>query len=83
MVIGLLPYNNDEKSIYLLFEREKNRRHFKEIDKQELINKTREDYHKLLLHMEKICKYVVYTEKRSPEMIAKEIIKLIGKPSNI
>ena len=38
-VIGLLPYEDDEKSIQLLFDREQQRKHFRDEDPKELLEK--------------------------------------------
>ena len=46
-VVGLLPFENDEKSIKLLFQRERKREHFSGMDLEELNENVRKDYLKL------------------------------------
>ena len=82
-VIGLLPFQDEKKSTSLLFSREKERSHFKNMDQKELEEKTCEDYLKLLPHMKKICTHIIYIENKSLKQIVGEISALIPSTSNI
>lgn len=77
IIIGLLPSKNTKKSIKFLFEREKRRKHFKEISKVELYKKIKEDYNKFPILFEKFCDFIVYVEGKSPDRLAQEIIEKI------
>ncbi len=77
-VIGLLPFEDDEKSIKFLFDREKNREHFKEMDEKKLFDQTEEDYFKFLKVTGEICKKIVYVGGKSVGEITEEIIKKIS-----
>lgn len=77
IVIGLLPSKNIAKSITFLFEREKNRRHFKNIDKKALFIKTKKSYKKFPILFKELGDFVVYVEGKTPNKIANEIKKWI------
>jgi shikimate kinase len=73
IVIGLLPFKEDEKSIKFLFEREKERKHFKNLNKEELFEKTSKDYLKYPLIFKDFCDFIFYVEDNSVEQIVEEI----------
>ncbi|MBT3407374.1 hypothetical protein HN415_01690 [Candidatus Woesearchaeota archaeon] len=75
IIIGLLPSKNEKESIQFLFERERERKHFKSIDKIELFEKVEKDYKKYPLLFNKICKEIIYVKDKTPIEIVKEIIK--------
>lgn len=80
IVIGLLPSRNINESVNFLFEREKNRKHFKKTNKKELFNETKKDYRKFPKLFNEFCNFVIYTKDKPPEEIIKEItIKLYDK----
>ncbi|MBM3232464.1 hypothetical protein FJZ21_03770 [Candidatus Pacearchaeota archaeon] len=80
IIVGLLPSENSEESIKLLFEREKERPHFKEMDKKELMEKTIRSFNRFPPLFEKFCNLVIYTKGKTPDKIANEIVKsLAGK----
>tara|TARA_Y100000310_G_C20628852_1_gene787474 strand:- start:140 stop:679 length:540 start_codon:yes stop_codon:yes gene_type:complete len=73
-IIGILPSKNEEKSINFLFEREKNRIHFKKMCDEELFNKTKKDYVKFEPLFKEFCDLIVYVMDKSTEEIVNEII---------
>jgi len=77
IIFGLLPYENNSKSIKLLFSREQKRIHFKEKDKKELLKRTKKDYPKFLPIFKKFCDYIVFTKDKSPKKISNEIVRLL------
>ncbi len=79
IVIGLLPSENIEESVKFLFEREKERKHFKESDKTELSKKVDEDLGKFPPIFKGWCNFVVYTKDKTSEQIADEIVKKIKR----
>lgn len=74
IVIGLLPSKNNGESINFLFEREKERLHFKAINKKELFKKVKEDYRKFPTLFRELCDFVIYTKGKTPEKVGEEII---------
>jgi len=74
VIFGLLPYENENKSIKMLFEREKKRDHFKDMDKDELYAKVKKSYSKFPSLFQKDCNFIIYTQNKTPEKIANEII---------
>lgn len=79
IVIGLLPSKDTEESIKILFEREKERPHFKEMDKTQLMEKTVRSFNRFPTLFDKFCKSVVYTKGKTPEKIADEIVNNLKK----
>jgi hypothetical protein len=75
IIVGLLLFKNDEKSIKLLFQRERKRKHFKGIDSRELKAKVKKDYLKLKPILKKTSNFIIYTQKRNPESIADKIFQ--------
>lgn len=80
IVIGLLPYQDKEKSIKLLYERERERQHFKEINDKDLFEKTKKSYDNFEI-FDKYCNLIVYTGDKTPQRIADEIVDFIKKLS--
>lgn len=78
IVIGLLPYEDKEKSIRLLFDRERKRLHFREMNDKDLLEKTRRSYDNFDTFNE-YCNLIVYTEDKSPQDVAMEVIDFIKK----
>ena len=74
-IVGLLPSRNIKESIDFLFEREKERAHFKEMDKKELFEKTKKDYKKFPRIFNELCDVVIYVKDKSSESVADEIVK--------
>ena len=74
IVIGLLPSKNIDQSIKFLFEREKERKHLKNMDKKDLLTKTKKDYKKFPTLFRKLCTFIVYTQGKNPDEIAGEVI---------
>ena len=74
IVIGLLPYKDKKRAIKFLFEREKNRIHFKEMNKKDLFEKTKKSYVKFPKIFEENCNLIIYTENKTSNKIAKEIL---------
>lgn len=77
IVIGLLPSKKIRESVNFLFEREKERVHFKNLDKKELLMKTRGDYKKFSSLFEKLCDTIIYVKGKTPEEVADEIKRKI------
>ena len=77
-IAGLLPSENEEESVKFLFEREKERVHFREIDKAELHKKVDDDYRKFPPLFREFCNMIVYTRGKTPEKIAEEIIRKVS-----
>src|SRR5690606_32881559 len=77
IVVGLLPYKEDDKSIRLLFNREKKRKHFEDMDKEELMSKTVESYNRLKIYLTKHSNYLIYTGRRAPESIVNEVEEIL------
>ncbi len=74
IVIGLLPSKNVKESIKILFEREKRRGHFKDMNEKELYKKVNEDFKRFPPIFKKLCKFIIYINNKSPKKIAQEII---------
>lgn len=74
-VIGLLPSKDIEKSIKFLFEREKEREHFKEMGLKELFDKVNDSYGKFPQILEDLCNFIVYVNDKSAEEVADEILE--------
>lgn len=79
IVIGLLPFQDENKSINLLFKREEKRLHFKEEDSTELLKRVSKDYKKFPHLFKSFCNLIIYTKEKSPLDISKEIILLLKK----
>ena len=78
VVIGLLPFKDANKSVVLLFKRERERKHFKDMDKKELLSKVRRNYNKFPRIFKSFCDITLYTENRKPEVVAEKIIKKLN-----
>jgi len=74
IVIGLLPFKDKNKSIKLLFNREKKRKHFKDLDKKVLLSKVKRHYKKFPPILKNFCNILIYTENKNPKEIANEIV---------
>jgi shikimate kinase len=77
LVIGLLPYKNQKKSLILLFKRESKRKHFKKVDKALLLKKVTKDYKKFPLIFKQFCDIIIYMENKTPSKVAQEAISKI------
>jgi shikimate kinase len=75
IVFGLLPSKDINKSIKFLFDREKERVHFKSMDSSELLKKVDNHFRKFPLVLKEFCNYIIYTENKDPEKVADEMIK--------
>lgn len=78
-VIGLLPFTDEEKSIKLLFKREKNRKHFKKTNKKELSERVKRHYKKFPKIFNRFCDVVVYTENEKPNVLADKIVDYVNR----
>jgi shikimate kinase len=78
LVFGFLPYKDSMKSIDFLYEREKERNHFKDLDKKELFEKVKRNY----LELEPVIKdtscHIIYVMKKTPEKIVDELLSKIN-----
>lgn len=77
-VIGLIPDVDDTKSIEFLFNRERQRSHFKEKTDQELRDKVKKNYLEIVPYLRKIADILVVTNDKTPEKIVQEIITKIN-----
>lgn len=75
--ICLIPFNDIPKSIELLYNREINREHFKELDSKTIKENTRKYYLEFLDVYEKYCDKIIYTENKSVNDISEEIISYL------
>lgn len=82
IVIGLLPFTDEDKVVKLLFKREKNRKHFRNTNKKELSEKVRRHYKKFPKIFKTFCDLVVYTENERPLVIADEIVNFVHENKN-
>ena len=78
IVIGLLPSKKQNESIKYIFEREQNRLHFKDLNKDELLTKTKKDYKKFPPIFQEFCNFIIYTKDKTPKEISDEIVKNIN-----
>jgi shikimate kinase len=78
-IVLLIPNKDDEKSISMLFEREREREFWKGWNKEKLRKKVRQDYLERINGMKVAVHYVVYVKKKSPKKIAREIEELLNK----
>lgn len=74
-VIGMLPSKNSKESIAFLFEREKEREHFRGMDKVELFEKVEKSFNRFPGIFSKFCGKIVYTKGKSTKKIVEEIIE--------
>lgn len=77
-IVGLLPYEEDEKSINLLINREKNREHFKKMDIEELEENTRKDYLKVKNSFENVIDSLVYVGDKTSKEIVEEVLEVVN-----
>jgi len=77
VVVGMLPSKRIQESIDYLFEREKERVHFKDMNQKELYQKVEESYKRFPPMFKKFCDYVIYTKGKSPYNVAEEIVKKV------
>jgi len=77
IVIGLLPFIDKNKSVRFLFNREKNRAHFKEVDKTELLARTKKRYPRISKILKEFCDRIIYTQEKPSSIIAEEIINYV------
>lgn len=82
-IIGLLPSKNIKESINFLFEREKERAHFKEMDKKDLLEKTKKSCKKFPPIFKDLCDLVIYVKGKSADKITGEIAgKVLNQSSD-
>ncbi|MDO8508213.1 MAG: shikimate kinase [Nanoarchaeota archaeon] len=77
IVVGLLPYKNKNRSLEFLFNREKEREHFKNENHDKLHQEVEDSYNRLEKIIPRFCTHVIYVESKSPQEIANEIKKKI------
>jgi len=73
-IIGLLPSKNFFSSILFLYKREKQRAHFKEVNKLTILKNTINSYLKFPKILKENCDFIIYVKEKSPVQITKEII---------
>ena len=81
-IVGLLPYKNRIRSSFLLFNRERKRIHFQNSKKSALFLRTFRKYKhikKILLNNSNL---IIFTRKKTPNEISKEIISKINHNYN-
>ena len=83
IVIGLLPFKDESKSVKLLFEREKQRKHLSEVDPKGLFERTKRRYKNFPLIFKNFCDNIIYTENKNPESIAEEIVSLLKNSKKV
>jgi shikimate kinase len=69
LVIGLLPSLNDIVSLDILYKRERERIHFKEMSDADLKEKVRRNYQEIKAHLKEITKNIIYTGAMNPSKI--------------
>ena len=79
ILIGLLPSKNNNKSLKFLFEREKERMHFKDMSEKKLISKIEKDYIIFEPLFEEFCDFVFYVDGKNPDEITNEILQFLEK----
>jgi hypothetical protein len=77
-IVGLLPYKNKFKSVFLLFSRERKRIHFKNTNKFKLFLRTFKKYSHIKNTLLKNSHFIIYTKKKTPKKISEEILKKIN-----
>ena len=75
-IVLILPNEEDEKGIQVLFNREKQRDHFKGWSKDKLMKKVRRDYFYNVPGMRKFAHFIIHTKKRKPKQLADYIMSL-------
>ncbi len=78
IIVGLLPFRQINKSVNLLINREKKRKHFRRIEHKEVVLQTMRDYKKYPPILKKLCNFIIYAENKKPKEIADEIMKRLG-----
>lgn len=78
-IVGLLPFKNKAESIEFLFNREKERKHFKEMGEKDLLAKVERNYEKFPPIFKDFCDILIYTENRSSLDLADSIIRSLKK----
>ncbi len=73
IVVGLLPSKNKFYSISILFNRERKRAHFKDMNKLTLFKKIIRNYSNLSRIFNEWADIIIYTQNKTPEEITKEI----------
>lgn len=79
IVISLLPYKKVKMSVNFLFKREKKRKHFKNMPKDDLFKKVIRNYRKYPSIVKNLSNHIIYTENKTPIKIADEIINKINR----
>jgi shikimate kinase len=77
IVVGLLPSKNKIYSILFLFNRERKRTHFKDMNKLTLFRKIIKNYLNFPRIFYEWTDIIVYTQNKTPEEISDEIIDKI------
>lgn len=73
-IILLLPFEDEDDSIKLLFQRELTRKHWGDTDKGYLYHKTKKDYQKRVPYLMKIAHHIIYVKNKDDKTIFKEIL---------
>jgi shikimate kinase len=73
IIIGLLPEKNTKESIKFLFEREKEREHFKKMKATELLEKVDRNYKRFPPLFKTLCNKTIYVKDKTQKEIVEEI----------
>lgn len=75
VVVGLLPFEDDDKSIEFLFSREKSRKHFLSWDSKELYEKVKKDYLALKDAVIQTSSVLIWTFGRESHELVDEVVE--------
>lgn len=76
-IIGLIPSKNSKESVSFLFEREKERNHFKNMNLTKLFEKVEKSFNRFPKILNNLCDKIIYTKGKSKEEIVKEIMMVL------
>ncbi len=83
LVIGLLPFRQNYKSISLLFNREAKRKHFIDSDKQALLKRTKKRYTQQKEIILKNCHLVIFMGDKTKNEVVKVILMELDSLKNV
>ena len=79
ILIGLLPFEDEEESMKLLSAREKARPQYKDKAPEEIDKRSREHYPDVAKGMKEITKHLFYVGDKTPEEISELLYNYINK----
>lgn len=79
LIIGLIPFENKQQSVDLLFQREQKREHWKDLDKNILYNKTIKSLEEFEKNSPKTVDVFYYVGEKSSNQIVEDLIGIIKK----